>query len=96
MSMKNENIAYFSDGHAEVITEFEISKDFKDVWFTVESGQNYVYKEGRGYTESGTWYPTYKFYKHQFVRHYDEFGAKWDVEYLVTDEIEKIRLFIIE
>lgn len=94
--MKNDNIAYFSDGHAEVITEFEISKDFKDVWFTVESGRNYVYKEELICNESGTCCPSYKFYKHQFVRHYDEFGAKWDVEYFVTDEIEKIRLFIIE
>lgn len=100
MSTKNESAgkgtAYFSDGHTEVITEFEISKDYKDVWFTVESGQNYVYREEREYDEHGTWYPVYKFYKHQFVRHCDTFGAKWDVEYLVTDEIERIKVFVIE
>lgn len=55
MSMKSENngVAYFTDGHTEEIVDFEISKDYKDVWFTVESGHNYVYKEEREYTEHG-------------------------------------------
>lgn len=100
MSMKNESTgmgtAYFSDGHTEVITEFEISKDYKDVWFTVESGQNYVYREEREYDGHGIWHPTYKFYKHQFVRHCDTFGPKWDVEYLVTNEIERIKVCVVE
>lgn len=98
MSMTSENLnrgtAYFTDGHTEAITEFEISKDYKDVWFTVESGQNYVYKEEREYDENRTWYPVYKFYKHQFVRHCDTFGSKCDVQYLVTDEIEKFEVCV--
>lgn len=98
MSMKSENmgVAYFTDGHIEAITDFEISKDYKDIWFTVESGRWFVYREERAYTESGAWYPVYKFYKHSYIRHYDEFGVKWHVEYLVTDEIEKIKICTVE
>lgn len=115
MSMTSENLnrgtAYFTDGHTEAIIEFEISKDCRDVWFTVESGQNYVYREefepverttaeqdllDKMHILSFTHRPVPKFYKYQFVRHCDTFGAKWDVEYLVTDEIEKIKICVVE
>ena len=91
MSTKSDNVAYFADGHTEVITEFDISKDYKDVWFTLESGQSYVYREEREYTESGAWYRTYKFYKHQFVR----YGNKFEMEYLVTNDIERIKICVV-
>lgn len=107
--MKSESTgmgtAYFSDGHTEVITDFEISKDYKDVWFTVESGRWFVYKEELVYRErpllvgnvtSMSYYPEYKFFKAWVNRDRDEFGATCDVEYLVTDEIERIRVCVAE
>ena len=103
MNMESKGLAYFTDGHTEAITEFDISKDGHEVWFTVESGRWFVYKEELVYRErpfligngtSKSYYPEYKFYKVQINRDRDEFGAKCDVEYLVTDEIEKIKLYM--
>lgn len=82
MSMKSENLAYFSDGHTEVITKFEISKDCHEVWFIVESGRWFVFRE--------------EFFKMVVNRDRDDFGAMCDVEYLVTDEIERIRVCVAE
>lgn len=94
--MKSENLAYFSDGHAELITEFEISKDGHEVWFTVESGRWFVYKEELVRSSNGYFYPTYAFCKVWINRDRDEFGATCNVEHLVTDEIERIRVCVAE
>lgn len=84
MSTKNDNRAYFTDGHTEVITQFEISKDWHSIWFTTESGRSFVYQEVLVHTESNSCYQDYKFYEVKFDRDYDEY------RYLVTDDIEKI------
>ena len=103
--MKSENLAYFSDGHVEKIVEFEISKDGHEVWFTVESGRWFVYKEELVYRErpllggggtSKSYYPEYKFFKVWINRDRDEYGATCNVEHLVTDEIERIRVCVAE
>lgn len=98
MSMKSDDsgkgTAYFSDGHTEGIIDFEISKDGRDIWFTVESGKWFVYKEELVCcdTESKRYYPECKFYTVLINRNRDAFGATCDVQYLVTDDIERIVL----
>lgn len=105
MNTKSKNLAYFSDGHTEVITEFEISKDGRDVWFTVESGRWFVYKEELVYKErsllggnamSKSYYPECKFYKIVINRDRDEFGVMCEIQYLVTDEIERIKVCVTD
>lgn len=91
-----ESLAYFSDGHIEKIVDFEISKDGHDVWFTVESGRWFVYKEELVRSSNGYFYPTYAFCKIWINRDRDGFGTTCDVEHLVTDEIYKIRLYMPE
>lgn len=96
MSMKSESTgmgtAYFSDGHTEVITDFEISKDYKDVWFTTESGRCFVYEEILVEAD-GYCCPDFRFCELHINRDGDdEFGPVRITEYLVTDSIEKIRL----
>ena len=119
MSVKSENLgkgtAYFSDGHTEAITDFEISKDGHDVWFTVESGRWFIYREELVYHErpsaeqelldkmhilmSGSYYPEYKFYK---IQRNIECGDLFELEcniitqYLVTNEIKKIRICVVD
>lgn len=100
MSMKSDDlgkgIAYFTDGHTEAITESEISKDGHEVWFTVESGGWFVYKEISALSSNGYFYPVYRFYKVWINRDHDEFGATCNVEHLVTDEIERIKICVAE
>ena len=94
MSMNSKGLAYFTDGHTEAITDFEISKDGHNVWFTTESGRWFLYEEELARSDKGWYYPDYKFYKVQIDRDYDEFGSKCDVQYLVTDEIEKFEVCV--
>ena len=107
MSMNGESLAYFSDGHIEVITEFEISADGHEIWFTLENGRWFVYREElvgkpraildleeRTHTLSYSYYPEHKFFKVLINRDRDEFGARCDVQYLVTDEIDRIMLYM--
>lgn len=99
MSTKSENLAYFADGHTESITRFEISKDFKDIWFTVESGRWFVYKTELMFNDHIiNPYPEHKFYEVQFDRiQDDEFGVVKDVvHYNDTDEIKKIKICAVE
>ena len=96
MSMKSEgfdrSLAYFSDGHVEEITKFEISKDFHNVWFTTESGRCFVYEEILVEAD-GYCCPDFRFCELHINRDGDdEFGPVCITEYLVTDSIEKIRL----
>ena len=92
MSTKSKNLAYFTDGHVEDITKFEITSDCHDIWFTTESGRWFVYKEEM------THCPVHKFYVVKFDRsHNDDFGVIVDdVQYDLTDEIEKIRICVVE
>lgn len=91
MSTKSENIVYFSDGHTEPITSFEISKDGHDIWFTVESGRWFIHKEE---IVDG---PECKFYEVKINREcVDEFGLTCDIQYIVTDEIDKIKICAVE
>lgn len=94
MNTKSKNLAYFSDGHTEAITEFEISKDGNSVWFTVESGRWFGYREGliRYDVDLQRCQHECKFYAPVIHREHDEFGTKCEVEYVVTDEIEKIKI----
>ena len=95
MSEKRDNVAYFSDGHTELITEFEISKDGNEVWFTVESGRWFLYREELVYYDEGSkkyFHPECKFYTALIDRSRDEFGMKCNVRHLVTDEIDRIRI----
>ena len=76
MSMKNENLAYFKDGHVEKITSFEFIDDNSIVWFTTDSGRSFIHKERPDKC---------KFYEAKIT---EELGP----HYSVTDEIEKIKI----
>lgn len=94
MSMKSKNLAYFSDGHTEVITDFQISEDGHKIWFTVESGKWFVHKEEL-VCNSNRYLPDYKFYEVLYVKERDdrsEFGQSYKVKFIRTDEIEKIKI----
>lgn len=81
--MKNEssgeNLAYFKDGHTEVITEYEILKDCSAVWFITDSGRFFAYMET---------YPECKFYEREFVD-YDSWA---ETQYVAATDIEKIKI----
>ena len=86
MSTKSNNVAYFADGHTEVITDYDISDDWHTVWFTLESGKQFVYREDFGVA---------KFYQHQYER--DEVGLIYGSHrFSVTNDIDKIRICVIE
>ena len=90
MSMNSENLVYFKDGHTEAIMFYEISKDGRHtVWFGIESGRSFVYKDE---------YPDCKFYElHINVASECSFTNcmhEYDVKYIATDEIEKIKIHL--
>lgn len=90
--MKSENIVYFTDGHTEVITKFEISKDWHNIWFTTESGRWFVYEEILVETDRYCC-PDCRFYEIHVNRDGDdEFGPVCITQYLITNEIDKIRI----
>lgn len=88
MSTKSENLVYFKDGHVEKIVRFEILNG-SSIWFITERGRSFLHQGA---------YPTYKFYEgHICINH--EYGfvdckSEYSVEYFITNEIEKIKLFI--
>ena len=101
MSMKSESIgdslAYFSDGHIEAITDFEISKNGHKIWFTVANGRWFIHQEEL-VCNDGHCSPEYKFYEVKAGKYRDdgsEFGEAYSVKFIETDEIEKIRLLMI-
>ena len=89
MSMNSENLVYFKDGHTEVIIDFDISKDGRGVWFSIESGRTFAYKGE---------YPECKFHElHINVASECSFTNcmhEYDVKYIATDEIEKIKIHL--
>lgn len=91
--MNGENLAYFKDGHTEVITEFEISKDGCRVWFKTASGRSFMYAQNWGYAD-------YKFYEIHINVTY-EFSVvgritTYQPKYVVVDEIQKIKIYAVK
>ena len=96
MDTKSKGLAYFGDGHTEEITKFEISKDSHNIWFVTETDRRFIFKEELVYPgRQGRCEPEYKFYEEKFYRDYScEIGPICDIRYLVTDEIERIRICV--